>query len=778
MRAGGYTVHQALSADAAAVLKLALALARRRGHAQLTPLHVAFTLLRSSSSSSSSSSPSDPPPFACSGGEPSCCAHGLLRRACVRAHPAVAACAPAAAASHPLRCRALELCFNVALNRLPATNAMADCGRACSPASSLVPPDPTLSNALVAALKRAQANQRRGCIELQSLQPPQHALQPQQQPLLAIKVELDQLIISILDDPSVSRVMREAGFSSAAVKSTLEEGGAMLPSVGHHVCYSSSSPEPHIDLDAHAASGGGGGGAPWPAQLLHRPDTGTSCKEEDVRAILEVMVRRQGARPNPVVVGDSVSVAEASVAELMRRLETGDVPGELRGAHVLRLHLSRVHLRLMTRADVDAQVAELRRTANSIVVDAKAAGLVIYVGNVRWAVDDDDHHHHHALAEYSAPEDHMVAELARLMSELRAASRGRAWLVAAASYQTYVRCQQRGRRRRAPSLEATWSLQAVVVPAGAGVDAGTGLSLGRRAPPAPPPRVAEDDQIAKLGEIPTLDLALGGDDGGVPALCAECADGYEKEASQVRAKADGTTLALTYFPGWPHANEPQTSHKAELMELRRKWGILCQRVHSRSHNDQASVPSPMPWWCRPSSVSRDGEARTELNPSSAGLRLSFGTPGDHDRSESVDERGADTTLSLLPPDSAAAATTWQDTRGRWSEGGGGGADGEMMTVNGLDATVDAVSIRRVWLEQLLLSGDLKRKAEKGRLSGEPKPRRRGGVSLDLNICAAADDDDDGGDSEEEAAPSDLTNEGGCDGGGEPGRLDDSLDSHE
>lgn len=260
----------------------------------------------------------------------------------------------------------------------------------------------------------------------------------------------------------------------------------MLPSLGgHHVCYSSSSPEPHIDLDAHAASGGG---APWPAQFLHRPDTGSSCKEEDVRAILEVMVRKQWARPNPVVVGDSVSVAEASVAELMRRLETGDVPGELRGAHVLRLHLSRVHLRLMTRADVDAQVAELRRTANSIVVDAKAAGLVIYVGDVRWAVDDDDHHHHHALAEYSAPEDHMVAELARLMSELRAASRGRAWLVAAASYQTYVRCQQRRRRRRAPSLEATWSLQAVVVPAGAGADAGTGLSLGRRAPPAPPPR--------------------------------------------------------------------------------------------------------------------------------------------------------------------------------------------------------------------------------------------------------------------------------------------------
>jgi hypothetical protein len=73
-------------------------------------------------------------------------------------------------------------------------------------ASSLIQPSPTLSNALVAALKRAQANQHRGCVDLQ--QPPpaitlqqhqqqQGALQQQQQPLLAIKVELD--------DPSVSR---------------------------------------------------------------------------------------------------------------------------------------------------------------------------------------------------------------------------------------------------------------------------------------------------------------------------------------------------------------------------------------------------------------------------------------------------------------------------------------------------------------------------------------------------------------------------------------------
>ncbi|KAF0905701.1 hypothetical protein E2562_008779 [Oryza meyeriana var. granulata] len=64
---------------------------------------------------------------------------------------------------------------------------------------------------LVAALKRAQAQQRRGCPEAA------------QQPLLAVKVELEQRVLSILEDPSVSRFMREASFSSAAVKSIIEQ---------------------------------------------------------------------------------------------------------------------------------------------------------------------------------------------------------------------------------------------------------------------------------------------------------------------------------------------------------------------------------------------------------------------------------------------------------------------------------------------------------------------------------------------------------------------------
>ncbi|KAG6427254.1 hypothetical protein SASPL_111496 [Salvia splendens] len=170
---GGYSLHHSLTVEATAIVKQAVGLARRRGHAQVSPLHVASAMLASPA--------------------------GLLKRACLQSH------------SHPLQCKALELCFNVALNRLPTS----------SPAPLLGPHShlPSLSNALVAAFKRAQAHQRRGSIESQQ----------EQQSILALKVEVQQLLISILDDPSVSRVMREAGFSSTQVKSNVGRHKALPP---------------------------------------------------------------------------------------------------------------------------------------------------------------------------------------------------------------------------------------------------------------------------------------------------------------------------------------------------------------------------------------------------------------------------------------------------------------------------------------------------------------------------------------------------------------------
>lgn len=71
-------------------------------------------------------------------------------------------------------------------------------------------------------------------------------------------------------------------------------------------------------------------------------------------------------------------------------------------------------------------------------------------------------------------------------------------------------------------------------------------------------------QINRVPEVPVWDHASGEEDD-VPALCAECANSYEKEASAVRAKAQDITLALTYFPGWPRADEPQASDKVKKL---------------------------------------------------------------------------------------------------------------------------------------------------------------------------------------------------------------------
>ncbi|GER42452.1 ATP binding protein [Striga asiatica] len=85
MRAGLSTIQQTLTPEAAAVLSQSISEAGRRNHGHTTPLHVAAALLASPSS--------------------------YLRQACIRSHPD---------SSHPLQCRALELCFSVALERLPA----------------------------------------------------------------------------------------------------------------------------------------------------------------------------------------------------------------------------------------------------------------------------------------------------------------------------------------------------------------------------------------------------------------------------------------------------------------------------------------------------------------------------------------------------------------------------------------------------------------------------------------------------------------------------------
>ncbi|KAI3447338.1 hypothetical protein Pfo_004003 [Paulownia fortunei] len=538
MRAGACAVQQTLSAEAASVLKHSLSLARRRGHAQVTPLHVAATLLSSRAS--------------------------VLRRACLKSQPHQP--------SHPLQCRALELCFNVALNRLPATPG------------PLLHAQPSLSNALIAALKRAQAHQRRGCIE-----------QQQQQPLIAIKVELEQLILSILDDPSVSRVMREAGFSSTSVKNNLEDCNS-VSSVFQ--CYNTSggiystpsSPPTetqrgiinpssfwHSHLLSYASEQN-----PFLFSPQKKPvsncTTGASYLKEDIKVVLEVLLGKK--RRNTVIVGDSLSMAEGLVAELMGKVEKGDVPEELKSAQLIKFQFSSVPLRFMKREEVDMNVTDLKRKVESF---ASGGRVIIYIGDLKWTVDraGDEREAGISTGEefpvYS-PVDHLIAEIGKLLSWYNS-SNMRVWLMATANYQTFMKCQM-----KQPPLDVQWALQAVSVPSG-----GLGLSLNATS--------GRDSRVTFSQNLTQEKLFCLKEEQDVLSCCPECISNYEKEAGfksiqqksfsphSINKDKENGSAQLPYWLK-PHGNE--TLEKEDLVQLRRKYNKQCQSLHHGRQNPHYS----------------------------------------------------------------------------------------------------------------------------------------------------------------------------------------------
>jgi ATP-dependent Clp protease ATP-binding subunit ClpA len=392
-------VQQTLTADAAVMVKQAVSLARRRGNGQVTPLHVATAMLHA------------PPPS------------GLLRAACLRSH------------SHPLQCKALELCFNVALNRLPASAG----------ASPLLGHHhhgqgypPSLSNALVAAFKRAQAHQRRGCVDTQ------------QQPVLAVKIELEQLVISILDDPSVSRVMREAGFSSPQVKANVEQAVSSME--GNNPCNTTAPADAHGRNPKPSAAA-----SSLPIPLPPHQETKLARKlpldqvrEEDVAGILDCLASQSKKRV--MVVAESASAAEAATRSAVDKIMLGEARQEaLRGAQIVSLSVSMFRDALRDKAE--HRLAELR-----CVVKAAGTAVVLVVEDLMWAaefwVGRLEAGRRLASGSYCGVE-HAVAEVRAL------ACRDGVWLVGYGTYQAYMRC-----RTGYPSLESLWGIETLAIPAG------------------------------------------------------------------------------------------------------------------------------------------------------------------------------------------------------------------------------------------------------------------------------------------------------------------------
>jgi ATP-dependent Clp protease ATP-binding subunit ClpA len=173
----------------------------------------------------------------------------------------------------------------------------------------------------MAALKRAQAHQRRGC--------PEH----QQQPLLAVKVELQQFVISILDDPSVSRVMREASFSSPAVKATVEQlqqsltNNAPGGNLGFRQSPSPATSAVSIPINRNLYLN-----SRLQQNQQKNDEAPVSSSSPMNLRVIDIMTKPK--KRNPVLVGELEP--ETIRLEILRRIESGEfVIGEMKNLEVI-----------------------------------------------------------------------------------------------------------------------------------------------------------------------------------------------------------------------------------------------------------------------------------------------------------------------------------------------------------------------------------------------------------------------------------------------------------
>ncbi|CAN6568984.1 unnamed protein product [Malus baccata var. baccata] len=359
---------QCLTAEAANALDEAVAVARRRGHGQTTSLHAISALLSLPSSA--------------------------LRDACARARNS----------AYPprLQFKALELCLSVSLDRVSSTQ-LAD--------------DPPVSNSLMAAIKRSQANQRR--------QPENYHLYhqlSQQSSISAIKVELQHLILSILDDPVVSRVFAEAGFRSSEIKLAILRPFPQIlrypRSRGHHPLFL--------------------------CNLAEYPDTGHPTRsvltdgDENSRRIGEVLGRNRGR--NPLLVGVYAHDALKSFVEALEKKDGGVLPAELSGLSVVSAEndVSKFIAEDYDKGSVSLRFGEVGRRAEQSL----GPGIVVNIGDLKAFVAEN------AVADSVS---HVVAEVTRLLE----VQRGKVWLIGAtASYGSYLKFVG-----RFPSVEKDWDLQ-------------------------------------------------------------------------------------------------------------------------------------------------------------------------------------------------------------------------------------------------------------------------------------------------------------------------------
>ncbi|CAJ1960387.1 unnamed protein product [Sphenostylis stenocarpa] len=484
------TARQCLTDEAARALDDAVTVARRRSHAQTTSLHAVSALL---------SLPS-----------------AALRDACARCR--------SCSYSPRLQFRALELSVGVSLDRLPTTKTASDGGAGDE--------GPPVSNSLMAAIKRSQANQRRHPDSFHLMQMMQQ--QQHHQTTSLLKVELKHFILSILDDPIVSRVFGEAGFRSYDIKLALLQ------------------PPPPARIFSRLTP---------PVFLCNLEPVQTgSLLDENCRRIVEVVTRK--SKRNPLLMGVYAKIALKSFIDCVENRKGGVLPCELNGLSVV---------------SVEKEVGEFLREGGSggkifedvgrLVEQCSGAGVVVCFGEIENFVGGDEE-----------GVGFVVSQLTRLLG----VHVGKLWLVGVArtseAYSKFLRLF--------PTVDKDWDLHLLTMTSATPFMEGLYPKSSLMGSFVPFGGFFSTPSEMKNPVNCTNATSL--------TRCDACNEKCEQEVADI-LKVGPATSASGYSTSLPwlqkvnvetdrgldvaKTNEENTILNGKIFGLQRKWSDICQRLH-------------------------------------------------------------------------------------------------------------------------------------------------------------------------------------------------------
>ncbi|CAN7096934.1 unnamed protein product [Brassica rapa subsp. narinosa] len=503
------TARECLTEEATRALNDAVAVARRRSHAQTTSLHAVSALLAMPSS--------------------------ILREVCV------SRASRSTPYSSGLQFRALELCVGVSLDRLPSSSKST---------TTTEEEDPPVSNSLMAAIKRSQANQRRHpeSYHLQQI----HVSGCQ---TTVLKVELKYFILSILDDPIVNRVFTEAGFRSSDIKlDVLHPPVTQLSSR-----FSRASRCPPLF-----------------------PFSGSSGLDENCRRIGEVLCRKE--RRNPLLVGTCANEALKTFTGAINSGNQTFLPPEVSGLSIVSIE-KEINDVLADGSRTDEELDDLVRVAEGD--GSKSSGMVLNLGELKVLTGETS--------------SNVLECLVLKLSDLLKHRSGKLWFIGcASSNETYTKLLE-----RFPTVDKDWDLHVLPITSSRPLTQGVYPKSSLMGSFVPFGGFFSSTSDYRVPLSNTLNQTL--------PRCHLCNEKYLQEvAALVKTGSSHSTSDQSpeKLPSWLRAAEseldkgPTSSTKAidddtntlasQTTALQKKWDNICQSTHHTPAFHKLGYPTVSP----------------------------------------------------------------------------------------------------------------------------------------------------------------------------------------